>query len=106
MKTKRKSPIQVLGNKHAKDYRITLPNGEVVLLQYRTEGDYPSLDICFERQRVINPFMADLSPAVKLSKARDVDERLCEQVWVGLDPSRIETHDANWIKSNGQDKGK
>ncbi|HPQ16838.1 MAG TPA: hypothetical protein PLP04_16520, partial [Bryobacteraceae bacterium] len=64
-----------------KDYRITLPNGEVVLLQYRTEGDYPSLDICFERQRVINPFMADLSPAVKLSKARDVDERLCAELF-------------------------
>lgn len=104
MKTKRKKPVTILGNKHAKDYRITLPNGETVLLQYRTEGDYPSLDICFERQRVINPFMADLSPAVRLSKSRDVDERLCEQIWIGLDPSRVDTHDANWIRKNGRDK--
>jgi hypothetical protein len=67
------------------DINIVLPDGEKIVLQIRTEGDFPSLDICFEKDRLVRNWARDMEPAPAVKSGKQKDFR-CFQLWVGLDP--------------------
>lgn len=66
------------------DITVVTPTGEKIVLQYRDEGTFPSIDICFEKQRQVTCWARDMEPAPKIGKRSS--DRNCFQLWIGLDP--------------------
>jgi len=66
------------------DITVVTPSGEKIVLQYRDEGTFPSLDICFEKQRQVTCWARDMEEAPKFGNRSN--ERNCFQLWIGLDP--------------------
>lgn len=65
---------------------IILPSGEKIVLQYRDDGGtFPSLDICFEQERVVQNWSRGMESA-KVPRGNPAHIRRCFQLWVGLDP--------------------
>lgn len=74
------------------DLTIFLPNGEAIVLQYRSEGDYPSLDICFEKRRTVLNWGIDMAPAPSQKDTPESHDVF--QLWIGLDPNTPNFHDS------------
>jgi hypothetical protein len=68
------------------DVVLVLPSGENIVLQYRNEGDFPSLDVCFDKERTVLNWGVGMTPA-KSPKKRP-EEHECCQLWIGLDPNK------------------
>lgn len=66
------------------DINLILPSGEHIVLQYRNEGNFPSLDICFECERAVTNWSRDMKPAPNAHGLPE--DHLCFQLWIGLEP--------------------
>ena len=71
------------------DIRLVLPSGEKMTLQYRVEGDYPSLDICFDRERETHNWARDMgaAPAVRQGRKLVQHVRKVLQLCLLLNPA-------------------
>lgn len=85
MDKKNEQSVVVVPDVGEHDINITLPSGEVIVLQYRNEGDFPSLDVCFSRKRVVYNMANDLLPAPAVNGNEDI--RDCIQLVIMLDPN-------------------
>lgn len=71
---------------HDYDLTLVLPSGEKITLEFRVEGTFPSLDVCFEKQRSVINWGRNMVPAPQCGK--HVNERDVFQLWIGLDPNQ------------------
>lgn len=72
------------------DITLILPSKEHISLQYRVEGDFPSLDLCFEQKRTVYNWGRDMEPAdshFRGNKKAVKGEHDVFQLWIGLDPN-------------------
>ncbi len=69
---------------HDTDINIVLPDGEKMVLQFRFEGDFPSLDICFDKQREVTNWIEGMKPAPAVRGRPET--RNAYQLCIMLDP--------------------
>lgn len=67
------------------DITVVTPSGERIILQYRDEGKFPSVDVCFEKQRHVSCWGKEMEDAPQSGPLPN--ERICFQLWIGLDPN-------------------
>ncbi len=71
------------------DVNLRLPNGRIMVVQYRIEGG--SIDICLpENTPVVNWQGDDMEPAIGLDGFPEGNVRMAKQLMIELDPKYLE----------------